>query len=169
LLFTPLAFTITFPVVAPSGTVTTILVALQLVTVAVVQLNVTVPEPCDEPKFVPVMVTVEPTAPLAVDRLVMAGADTIVKETPLVAAPPTVTTTFPVVAPVGTGTPMVTSLQLVGVVDVPLKVTVLVPWVAPKFAPVIVTDAPTAPVAGQRLVIPGRTVKDEPPLVTPLA
>ena len=42
LLLTPLAFTTTLPVVAPLGTVTLIEVALQLVTVAVVPLNVTV-------------------------------------------------------------------------------------------------------------------------------
>jgi hypothetical protein len=42
LLFTPLANTTTFPVVAPVGTVVTRLVALQLVTVAVVPLNFTV-------------------------------------------------------------------------------------------------------------------------------
>lgn len=42
LVLTPLAFTTTFPVVAPEGTVATILLALQLVTVAVVPLNLTV-------------------------------------------------------------------------------------------------------------------------------
>ena len=37
-------------------------------------------------------------------RLVMLGAGTVtVKLTPLLATPPTVTTTFPVVAPLGTG------------------------------------------------------------------
>jgi hypothetical protein len=45
LLFTPLAFTTTLPVVAPAGTVVTIEVALQLVTVAAVLLNVTPPLP----------------------------------------------------------------------------------------------------------------------------
>jgi hypothetical protein len=45
LLFTPLAFTTTFPVVAPVGTVVTIDVAVQLVMVAAVLLNVTVPVP----------------------------------------------------------------------------------------------------------------------------
>ena len=49
------------------------------------------------------------------------------KVTPLLAVPPTVTTTFPVVAPVGTGTAMLVALQLVGVAEVPLNVTVLVP------------------------------------------
>ena len=67
------------------------------------------------------------------------------KLTPLLAAPPTVTTTFPVVAPLGTGTTMLVALQLVGVAAVPLNVTVLVPCVAPKFVPAIVTEVPTGP------------------------
>ena len=38
-----------------------------------------------------------------------------VKTTPLLATPPTVTTTLPVVAPVGTATTMLVALQLEGV------------------------------------------------------
>ena len=41
--------------------------------------------------------------------------------------------------------------------------------VDPKFNPVIVTDAPTAPDVGDRLVILGNTVNDTPLLSTPLA
>src|SRR6267378_2617410 len=82
---------------------------------------------------------------------------TTVKLTPLLATPPTVTTTLPVVAPVGTGTTMLVALQLVGVAAVPLNVTVLVPCVAPKFVPVIVTDVPTGPEVGDRLPIAGAT------------
>jgi len=78
-----------------------------------------------------------------------------VKLTPLLATPLTVTTTFPVVAPAGTGTVMLVALQLVGVPAVPLNVTVLVPCVAPKFAPLIVTDVPTAPVLGFKLAMLG--------------
>jgi hypothetical protein len=37
----------------------------------------------------------------------------------------------------------------------PLKFTVLDPMVDPKYRPAIVTDAPTAPVFGVRLVIDG--------------
>src|SRR5215469_10799923 len=37
----------------------------------------------------------------------------------------------------------------------PLKVTVLDPCVEPKLAPFIVTDAPTVPVVGERLLIVG--------------
>src|SRR5262245_60335226 len=67
---------------------------------------------------------------------------------PLLATPPTVTTTLPVVAPDGTGTAMLDADQLVGVARVPLNVTVLVPLVDPKFDPAIVTAVPTGPVAG---------------------
>src|SRR6266480_4022116 len=167
LLETPLAFTTTFPVVAPLGTCTTMLVALQLAGGASVSLNVTVLVPCAAPKFVPVIVTEVPTTPEVTDKLLMLGAGTTVKLTPLLAAPATVTTTFPVVAPAGTGTPMANELQLVGVVGVPLKATVLEPWLVPKFVPSMVTAAPTAPVVGDRLVIPGRTVKAAPLLATP--
>ena len=38
-----------------------------------------------------------------------------VKPTPLLATPPTVTTTFPLVAPLGTGTVMLVALQALGV------------------------------------------------------
>jgi hypothetical protein len=76
-----------------------------------------------------------------------------VKLTPLLATPPTVTTTFPVVAPAGTCATMLPALQLVAVAVTPLNFTVLVPCVAPKFAPLIVTDAPTKPDAGFRLVM----------------
>jgi len=80
-------------------------------------------------KFVPVTVMSVPIGAEVGVKLVMVGGGTMVKATPLLATPPTVTTTFPVVAPLGTGTTMLVPdvLQLVGVADVPLKVTVLVP------------------------------------------
>ena len=91
------------PVVAPVGTATLIDVALQVpIVVAVVPLKVTVLVPLVAPKLVPAIVTAAPTAAEVGDRLVMLGAATTVKLTPLLALPPTVTTTFPVVAPVGT-------------------------------------------------------------------
>jgi hypothetical protein len=155
LLFTPLANTTTFPVVAPLGTVVAMLVELQVVTVAVVPLNFTVLEPWLDPKFVPVIVTGAPTAPEVVERLVMLGADTTVKLFPLLFTPLANTTTFPVVAPLGTVVAMLVALQLVTVAAVPLNFTVPEPWLDPKFVPVIVTDAPTAPVVGERLVTLG--------------
>jgi hypothetical protein len=70
----------------------------------------------------------------------------IVKGDPLLAAPNTVTTTLPVVAPAGTVTVMLVAPQALAVpADVPLKVTVLVPCVVPKFVPVMVIDVPPAP------------------------
>jgi hypothetical protein len=71
------------------------------------------------------MVIEVPDPPTVVERLLMRGAT--VKLTPLLSTPLACTTTFPVVAPDGTGTPMFPALQLVGVAVVPLKFTVLVP------------------------------------------
>jgi hypothetical protein len=128
LLATPPTVTTTLPVVAPAGTGAAMLVALQLVGVAAVPLKVTVLVPCEAPKLVPVIATDAPTGPELGLRLVILGAEgTTVKTTPLLTWPPTVTTTLPVVVPVGTGAVMLVALQLVGVPAVPLKVTVLAP------------------------------------------
>jgi hypothetical protein len=171
LLATPPTVTMTFPVVAPAGTGVTMLVALQLVGVAVIPLNLTVLAPCVAPKFVPVIVTEAPNAPVVGFRLVIVGGGIVtVKLTPLLATPPTVTTTFPVVAPVGTVATMLVALQLVAVAAIPLNVIVLVLCDAPKFVPVIVTLAPTNPEAGFKPVILGPVeliVKLTPLLATP--
>ena len=50
---------------------------------------------------------------------------------------------------------MLVAPQLVGVAAVPLNFSVLVPCVDPKFVPAMVTDVPTAPDVGDRLVILG--------------
>jgi hypothetical protein len=71
----------------------------------------------------------------------------------------TVTLTGPVVAPVGTGTTIELALQVVGVAAVPLNRTVLVPLVAPKFDPVIVTAVPIVPDVGDRLLMTGPGVE----------
>ena len=76
----------------------------------------------------------------------------------MLARPPTVTTTLPVVAPAGTGTVMLLADQAVGVAAVPLNVTVLAPWLAPKLLPLIVTTVATGPLDGERLVNVGATV-----------
>jgi len=119
-----------------------------------------------------VIVTAVPTAPEVTDKLVILGVATTVKLTPLLFTPLALTTTLPVVAPVGTVATIEVALQLeIVVAVVVLNLTVLVPWVAPKFVPVIVTEAPTAPVVGDKLVMlgVGRTVKLDPLLSTPLA
>src|ERR1019366_232105 len=124
LLAAPATVTTTLPVVAPAGTGATMAVALQLVGVAAVPLKVTVLVPWLAPRFAPAIVTNPPTAPAAGVRLVMLGGTVTVQVDPLLTAPPTVTTTLPVVAPAGTGATMPLALQLVGVAAAPLKVTV---------------------------------------------
>ena len=77
----------------------------------------------------------------------------------LVPAPGTETTTgiAPSATPPGTGATMLVLLQLVGVVEIPPKVTVLVPCVVPNPVPAIVTGVPIGPDAGVRLVMAGAT------------
>jgi hypothetical protein len=130
-----------------------LLVPQALIVVAAVPLNVTVP--WVEPKFDPAIWIDEPTGPLLGDRLVMLGAAVTVKLTPLLETPPgTVTTTLPVVAPVGTTAVMLLVVQaLIVVAAVPLNFTV--PWVEPKFDPAIWIDEPTGPLLGVRLLMLG--------------
>jgi hypothetical protein len=54
---------------------------------------------------------------------------------------------------------MLVALQLVAAAVVPLKFTVLVPCVAPKFVPVIVTAVPTAPDVGDKLATVGAAAR----------
>lgn len=85
----------------------------------------------EDAKFVPLTVSVKgpllASAELGVRPEIVGGGVVTVKSTPLLAPPFTVTTTFPLVAPAGTGTVMPVSVQLVGIPCVPLKDTVLVP------------------------------------------
>jgi len=128
LLAPPPTVTTTFPVVAPAGTGSTIDVADQLVIeAAAVPLKNTVlvpwvdPKPCSRNRN---------GRPDRSGRWIQAGDARCwqqVKLTPLLATPLTVTTTFPLVAPAGTGTAIVASVQLDGEAGAPLNVTVLVP------------------------------------------
>jgi hypothetical protein len=45
---------------------------------------------------------------------------------------------------------MCVAVQLLGVANTPLKVTVLEPWAAPKFTPEMVTEVPTGPDVGDK-------------------
>jgi hypothetical protein len=156
LLAFPSTVTTTLPVTAPAGTGAMMLVPLQLVGVAFTPSNVTVLGPCVAPKFAPLIVTAVPITPEFGLKLVMFGAGTVtVKVEPLLAWPPTATTTLPVTAPAGTGTTMLASLQLVGAAFTPPNMSVLVPSVAPKFAPEIVTTVPTTPELGLKFAIFG--------------
>jgi hypothetical protein len=98
----PAVTTTTLPVVAPTGTPVMIEVGVQLVTLAATPLNVTAPSA--EPKFVPVIVTLVPAVPDGGESVVVVGARITVNVTSLLAIPPTVTTTYPDVAPIGTRT-----------------------------------------------------------------
>jgi hypothetical protein len=81
----------------------------------------------------------------------------------------TMTWDVPGLSELGTEATIWLALQLEAVAGTPLNVTVLVPWVAPKFAPLIVTREPVVPDAGDRLVMIGfeLTVKLSPLLTTP--
>jgi hypothetical protein len=155
LLGRPPTVTTTFPVVAPDGNGTTMLVADQVEGVAVVPLKVTVLVPLVEPKAAPVIVTDVPTTPVVGDSEVIDGGTVTVKVDALLASPPTVTTTLPLVAPAGTGTTMLVADQLLGVAVTPLKVIVLAPWVAPNEVPVMVIEVATGPLDGESAVITG--------------
>ena len=145
------------PVVAPVGTVVVILVAVEVVTTAVVPLNFTILFAGAVLKFVPVIVTVASTAPLNGLKLVMVGGGSVtVKLEELVAVRElTVTEIAPVVAPVGTVVVILVAVEADTVAAVPLKLTLLLAGVALKFVPVMVIVVPTTPLDGLKLVIVG--------------
>ncbi len=122
---------------------------------ATAPLNITVLVPWLVPKFVPLMVTGTPIGALDGDRLEMFGGPGVTNTIPLLGVPATFTTTGPVVAPIGTIVLMLAEPQFVTLATIPLKATVLVPWVEPKSAPVIVTRVPGGPKVGDRPNIPG--------------
>src|SRR5258708_1970471 len=70
----PAAVTTTLAVTAPVGTVVTMLVGLHDETAATTVPNLTLPLPCDGPKFVPVPFTTDPKAPVLCPSLVMSAA-----------------------------------------------------------------------------------------------
>jgi hypothetical protein len=120
----PDTVTTTLPVVVV-GTVHDREAAVQLEHVAVALSNITVLEPCDDPNVVPLIVTLVPTGPLVGESDVMCGVT--VNETPLLAFPPTITTTLPVAAPEGTVHVILVALQVVTEQATPLNVTFEVP------------------------------------------
>lgn len=84
------------------------------------------------PRFVPVIVTTAPAAPEFGEMPVTVGCCNTVNSKLLLAKPFTVTTMGPEVAPLGTGTEMVVSVQFVGVPATPLNVRVLPFCAVPK-------------------------------------
>src|SRR5437899_12667118 len=99
---------------------------------------------------------------MGVKDVITAAVEPTVNEQPLLAATHTVTTRGPFVAPVGTATAIVVSLQFVALAAaVPLNVTVFVPCVAPKAVPVIVTAVPMKPDEGERAEILGAAIVND--------
>jgi hypothetical protein len=130
------------PVIAPAGTVAVIVPELLTVNVAALPPNETAVAPV---KFVPVIVTPVPTAPIAGAKEVMAGV-TVKRDVVTIAPLPGVVTVMgPVVAPAGTVVVIVPEGLTVKVAATPLNETAVAPV---KAVPVIVTPVPTGPKIG---------------------
>ncbi len=152
----PETVTLIGPVEAPEGTVTTSFVVVADETVAAAPLNCTESFDLVALKFVPLMVTDVPTAPLVGEKLERVGGNTTVKLPLLVAVLlPTLTEIFPVLAPFGTAVTICVVVDDETVAMVPLNLTVLLVAVALKFLPEIVTAVPIAPLCGLKLEIVG--------------
>lgn len=148
----PAAVTEIVPVVAPFGTAAAIWLASVTENVADVPWNFTLVAPV---KFVPVIVTLVATGPLAGEKLAIVGpAKFTVKLFAEVAVPADVTIViFPVVALAGTISVAVVALATEKVVAAtPPTITDVAPV---KFVPVTVTEVPTAPLVGVKLEIVG--------------
>ena len=106
-------------------------------------------------KFVPVMTTEVPGAPLAGEKLVIVGAGCTVtsKFVLLVPVPAEFSTAIgPSVAPVGTVAVIWVGEFTVKVAEMPLKRTAVVPV---KLVPVMTTEVPTGPLVGVKLAMVG--------------
>lgn len=159
---TPLAVTEIFPVDAPEGTLVVMVSEVDSVTVATTPLKSTTFSLAISLKFVPVMITSAPTAPLGGVNPVMVGFPNTVKSFELLMVTPfVVIETLPVVAPLGTVTVMLVVVEEISVALTPLNLTALLAAVVLKCVPVIITVAPGAPLDGVKPVNVGvgNTVK----------
>lgn len=150
---TPSISMVTLPVVAPTGTEVTIVVAVGVpVMEASVPLNFTMLLAAVVLKFVPVNVTEVPTKPEVGFMPVKVGAvgKETTKSVALVAVSlPTCTVIFPVVAPVGTDVTILVEVGVpVMVAVVPLNFTILLAAVVLKLVPVRVIVVPTGAEVG---------------------
>jgi hypothetical protein len=139
------------PVVAPAGTVAVTCESEFTAKVADTPLKVSMIAPV---KPCPMMVTTVPTAPLIGVKLVMFGRTVNVAE--LAALPPAVVIAiFPLLAPAGEVTVTdVSEFTLMLFDATPPKVTFVV---CVKLTPVIVTEVPSIPLGGIKVVICGVT------------
>ncbi|SRR5579871_644755 len=139
------------PVVAPAGTEVEIWLASLMEKVAAVPLNFTFVAPV---KFVPVIETLVPTCPLVGETAVIVGAATFTVKLPVEVADPcgVTTTIFPVTALAGTVNITLVALTTENVLAAPPTETEVAPA---KLVPVRVTEVPTEPLVGEKLVIEG--------------
>jgi len=150
---TPFTVTVIGPVPAPAGTFVVILVVVNVFTEAGIPLNET--EGVVR-KFVPVIVTGVPTAPLPGLKTEIVGDANTVKLSALTSVMPlTVTDIFPVVAPEGTIAVMLVEVEEVTLARTPLNLTIFSSGIVLKLVPDIVTVAPKAPLAGENTVMVG--------------
>ena len=162
---TPPAVTPMVPVVALAGTVVVIWVPVEFtVKLVVVPLpNRTEVAPA---KFVPVMTTLVPTAPLVGVNDVTVGPAAVTVNVAK-AGPPDEFVTEIVPAPIvvlGTTTVMLVLLRTLRVAESPLIVTAVVPQ---KLVPVTVTVAPIAPLPATTVGIPWEVTVNEGPAADP--
>jgi hypothetical protein len=149
-------FTVTLigPVVVPEGTVATICVSVHVLAVAGMPLKVTVLSRWLAWKPVPLIVTEVPTSPPSGQKDRTDGGGTANWWFASLLALFTLTITGPEVAVTGTVATICESDQLpMEAGGWPLKVSELVPCVAPKATPLIVTCVPTGPVLGETLLM----------------
>lgn len=141
------------PLIAPAGTIASIWDAPLRRHPALTPLNVTSDAPV---KLLPLIVTEVPGPPLAGEKLVSVGGGraVTVNDEALVAVPEGVVTVIgPVVAVAGTVAVICVEETTVNVVAlVPLNATAAAPF---KLVPLIVTEAPTAPLLGEKPVSVG--------------
>jgi hypothetical protein len=140
------------PLVAPAGTVAVTRLSFWKAKAAPIPLNVTEEAPV---KWLPLIVTVVPTAPDEGEKLLIVGAfpEDTVKFDELVAVPNAVVSAIlPVVAPEGTVAVTRLSFWKAKAAPIPLNVTEEAPV---KWLPLIVTVVPTAPDEGEKLLIVG--------------
>src|SRR5438876_9173551 len=122
LLATPPMVTTTLPVLAPPAIFTTIIATTHLYAVSLHDALPILLVPCVAPKLTPVIVTDVPRTPdVGLDRVRLGGGTVHATLTPALATPPTMKTTFPVVAPLGPGATMFMTAQLVALAAAPLN------------------------------------------------
>jgi hypothetical protein len=158
LLVTASSVTVTGPLVAPGGTTSVTLASLQDLVLATTPLIWTVLLPWLEPKPEPLIVTIPPTEAAGGVKLLIVGSITsnVMLDGLEIEFTVAVTSPGPDGAVPGTVATICELLQLViEVASTPLKLTVLLPCVAPKFEPVMVTLVLIGPRTGETPVTNG--------------